>query len=53
MDGGFSWHSPSSRLVMDAVLDILAEVGYDGLTVHEVKARAGKAAPALGELTVI
>lgn len=50
MEGGFSWQSPSSRLVMDAVLDILAEVGYDGLTVHEVKARAGAAAPALGEL---
>lgn len=50
MDSGFSWASPSAQLVMDAVLDIIAEVGFEGLTGDEVIARAGPAGRALGEL---
>jgi hypothetical protein len=45
----FSWRSPSSRLVLGAVLDALAELGFDGLTVAEVKTRSGAAGPALGD----
>lgn len=47
MDHRFDWRSPSSQFVLEAVLDILAEVGYDGLTVEEVVARAGPAGRAL------
>jgi AcrR family transcriptional regulator len=36
-----TWESPSSRLLLNAVLDTLADLGYDGLTVLEVQARAG------------
>jgi hypothetical protein len=46
----FDWDSPSSRLVLDGVLDILVESGYQGLTLDEVKVRAGPAARALGSL---
>lgn len=44
MHGDFSWRSPSARVVTVTVLDILAEVGYDRLTVEEVTARSGTAA---------
>lgn len=50
VDSGFSWRSPSARLVMDAVLDIITEVGIEGLTSEEVIARAGPAGRALGDL---
>lgn len=46
----FDWRSPSACLVLEAVLDILVEVGYDGLTAEEVRERAGPAGKALGEL---
>lgn len=49
MTGVHSWDSPSSRLVLNAVLDTLAELGFDGLTVTEIKARAGAAGPSLGD----
>lgn len=49
MTGVFSWDSPSSRLVLNAVLDTLAELGYDRLTIGEVKTRARAAGPALRE----
>jgi hypothetical protein len=45
----YNWESPSSRLVLSAVLDTLAELGLEGLTATEVKARAGSAGPALGD----
>jgi hypothetical protein len=48
---GLHWESPSSRLVLRAVLDVLAERGYHGLTVEAVAARAGAAAEALGGST--
>jgi hypothetical protein len=35
--------SPGSRFVLETVLDILAETGYDGLTAEDVVARAGRA----------
>jgi AcrR family transcriptional regulator len=47
VDYSFDWYSPSARLVLEAVLDILAEVGYDGLTAEDVVARAGPAGRAL------
>lgn len=47
MDYRFDWRSPSGKLVLDGVLEILAEVGYDGLTVEDVVARAGPAGRAL------
>jgi AcrR family transcriptional regulator len=47
VDYSFDWQSPSARVVLEAVLDILAEVGYDGLTAKEVVARAGPAGRAL------
>jgi hypothetical protein len=47
MNDVFSWESPSSRLVLNGVLDILAELGYDGLTAAEVRVRAAAAGPAL------
>jgi AcrR family transcriptional regulator len=47
VDHRFDWRSPSGQLVLDGVLDILAEVGYDGLTVDEVLTRAGPAGRAL------
>ena len=49
LSDSFSWESPSSRLVLRAVLDTLADRGYAGLTVTEVKTRAGAAGPALGD----
>ena len=48
---GLHWKSPSSRLVLRAVLDVLAERGYSGLTVDAVAVRAGAAAEALDEAT--
>jgi hypothetical protein len=39
----FSWDSPSSRSVLDATLRALTELGYAGLTVSEIQARAGVA----------
>jgi len=48
---GLHWKSPSSRLVLRAVLDVLAERGYHGLTVDAVAVRAGAAAEALDEDT--
>lgn len=47
---GYSWHSPSARLVMEAVLDILVEAGFEGLSSEEIIARAGPAGRALGRL---
>jgi AcrR family transcriptional regulator len=49
VSGVFSWQSPSSRLVLTAVLDTLAEHGWEGLTAAEVEARAGPAGPVLGD----
>jgi Tetracyclin repressor-like, C-terminal domain len=49
MSAFFSWESPSSRLVLSGVLGLLAEHGYEGLTVAEVRARAGAAGPGLGD----
>jgi hypothetical protein len=49
MGGMHSWESPSSRLVLDAVLDALADLGSEGLTANEVRTRAGAAGPALGD----
>lgn len=49
VDSGFSWRSPSARLVLDAVLDILVDAGFEGLTREEVIARSGAAGRALGE----
>jgi hypothetical protein len=48
---GLHWESPSSRLVLRAVLDVLAERGYHGLTVDAVAVRAGAAAEALDQDT--
>lgn len=44
-----NWESPSSRLVLNAVLDALADLGYEGLTAVEVRTRAGAAGRALGD----
>ena len=49
MEMRFSWNSPSTRLVLTAVLDSLAEHGYDGLTGEELRLHAGPAARALGD----
>jgi hypothetical protein len=46
---GLDWESPSARLVLRAVLDVLAERGYEGITVEAVAVRAGPAAEALGD----
>ncbi|HEX2073170.1 MAG TPA: hypothetical protein VHF92_05240 [Geodermatophilus sp.] len=43
----YSWESPASRLVLTAVLDTLAAVGHQGLSVEEIRARAGTAGEAL------
>jgi hypothetical protein len=45
----FSWESPGSRLVLSAVLQILAERGFEGLTAEELRVRAGAAGPAVGD----
>jgi hypothetical protein len=45
----FDWKSPSSRLVLDGVLDALAVLGLDGLTVEEVRTRAGAAGRAVDD----
>ena len=44
-----SWESPSSRLVLGAVLETLADLGYAGLTASEVRMRSGAAGRALGD----
>jgi hypothetical protein len=44
-----SWDSPSSRLVLRAVLDVLAERGYQGITSEAIAVRAGAAAETLGD----
>ena len=49
MEMRFSWDSPSARQVLTAVLDSLAEHGYDSLTGEELRLRAGPAARALGD----
>jgi hypothetical protein len=49
VNSGLDWESPGSRLVLRAVLDVLAERGYHGLTVDAIVARAGAAAEALGD----
>jgi putative intracellular protease/amidase len=43
------WGSPSSRLVLQAVLDVLVDHGYDAVTPEAVAQRAGVAGPPLGE----
>jgi Tetracyclin repressor-like, C-terminal domain len=43
------WESPSSRLVLRAVLDALADHGYEGVTSDAIAVRAGPAAAALGD----
>lgn len=48
MDARLDWASPSSRLVLDAVLDLLVERGYAGLHVGQIQLRSGLAGPALG-----
>jgi hypothetical protein len=50
VESGFNWRSPSARRVLEAVLDIVAEAGFEGLTGDEVIARAGPAGRALGTL---
>ncbi|MGY1705406.1 TetR/AcrR family transcriptional regulator [Geodermatophilus sp. SYSU D00697] len=45
----FDWDSPSARLVLSAALDALVDVGYAGLTVQEIRARAGSAGPLIEE----
>jgi AcrR family transcriptional regulator len=47
----FDFDSPISRLVADAVLDALAELGPEGMTLDEVSIRAGAAGPALDPST--
>jgi hypothetical protein len=42
------WDPRGSRLVLQAVLDVLIDDGYDGLTAEAVARRAGVAEPALG-----
>jgi AcrR family transcriptional regulator len=49
MERRFDWSSPSARLVLSAALDALVEVGYAGLTVEEIRARAGTAGPFVEE----
>lgn len=49
MEGGFSWQSPSAWLVLTAALDLLAEHGYEGLTVADLRLRAGPAGAALDD----
>ena len=49
MERRHSWDSPSSRLVLQAVLDVLVDHGYDALTAEAVGLRSGAAGPALGE----
>ena len=49
MGDRFSWNSPSSRMVLSAVLEVLTEAGFDGLTVERVRAAAGPAGAALDD----
>jgi AcrR family transcriptional regulator len=49
MERRFDWSSPSARLVLSAALDALVDVGYAGLTVEEIRARAGTAGPFVQE----
>jgi AcrR family transcriptional regulator len=53
MDTYFDWTSPASRLVLQAALDTLLDLGYDGLTVEEIKTRVGSAGEALPDDTDI
>jgi hypothetical protein len=50
MDSGFGWESPSARPVLDAVISILTERGYEGLTGDRVTMRATTAGREPGEL---
>jgi Tetracyclin repressor-like, C-terminal domain len=43
------WDSPSSQLVLRAVLDMLVDQGYDALDPEGIAQRAGLAGPELGE----
>ena len=47
----FSWQSPSSRIVLEAVLAALADYGYEGLTLDELRHRAGNVAHVLDAST--
>ena len=49
MDGPYRSDSPSTRLLFDAVLDVLAERGFSGLTVLAIQSHAGAAGRALDE----
>lgn len=49
MHSELTWESPGSRLVLRAVLDVLAQHGYEGVTPEAVAVRAGPAAAALGD----
>jgi Tetracyclin repressor-like, C-terminal domain len=49
VQSGLSWESPSSRLVLRAVLDALVDHGYEGVTPDVIAVRAGTAAVALGD----
>ncbi|MGY1681085.1 hypothetical protein [Geodermatophilus sp. SYSU D01176] len=53
MERRFDWASPSSRRVLSAALDALSEVGYDGLTVADVRVRAGPAGALLEEADLV
>ena len=53
MERRFDWASPSSRLVLSAALDALSEVGYEGLTLGEVRARAGAAGALVEEADLV
>lgn len=47
----FSRRSPSARQVLAAVLDTLAERGFEGLTLTDLQLRAGPAGAALADTT--
>lgn len=53
MERRFDWASPSSRVVLSAALDALSEVGYEGLTLAEVRARAGTAGTLVEEADLV
>ena len=53
MERRFDWASPSSRLVLSAALDALSELGYEGLTLTEVRARAGAAGALVEEADLV
>ena len=53
MERRFDWASPSSRLVLSATLDALSDVGYEGLTLAELRARTGAAGELVEEADLV